>query len=134
MPPKRAIGLSTVSAPGKGDEMTEIAPAWTLPELPDVRAITGTAIAAAPVGMTKAFAASDHEAEPLSATTSKVCELSPVVTRVPMGISAGVVDDNREKLTWPTAGVAGSLTTEKSCIQLSRSFPTEVAARVAWRR
>ena len=63
-------------------------------------------------------------------TTANICAPSAVRTREPTGISAAELDVKRENVTTPVAATAGRRINVMSAIQLSRSAPLLVAARV----
>ena len=65
--------------------------------------------------------------------TVKRCVPSAVWTMAPKGMTVAWLLVKRENVTWPVAVVAGRRVSPKSAIQLSRSLPVLVAARVSVR-
>src|SRR6478609_8428174 len=101
------------------------------PEVPGTTAATGRSSEATPLATTYPLPASDQAALVVSIETEKVCVPSGVRTNVPDGTRAAIVGVIRENVALPVALTAGSRVNVKSAIQLSRSAPVLVAARVA---
>jgi len=93
-------------------------------------ATTGKSIDITPAGSEYEFEACCHAEFVDSAATVKLIEPSCVLTTVPAGTNASMDPEYLENVTIPLATAAGNLENEKSAIQLSRSAPVLVAARV----
>ena len=107
-----------------------IVPAKTLPADPLTAHAIGKFVELTPMGSKYPELEDCQLDRVLSSVTLKLGDPSAVLIVVPTGMVAGRLLENRENVTMPVDGVAGSRVWPKSNIQESRSVPWDVDARV----